>query len=168
VTHGRSSAIVPLAKTFLFLVLVPGAVVGYVPYLLLGRRLRPPATVSSAAAIPLLGAGVAVLLWCMRDFAVVGRGTPAPIDPPRELVVGGLYRYVRNPMYVAVASILVGEAVLFRSTTLLVYAGAVVLFFTLFVVLYEQPTLEKKFGDSYRRYRREVPAWFPRLRRSPR
>jgi len=153
-----------LIKTFLFLVLVPGTVAGYVPWVLLGRRLPEPRTVSWIAAIPLLLAGSAVLLRCMWDFAVAGRGTPAPIDPPKELVVRGLYRYVRNPMYVAVTSLIVGEAILFHSWTLLVYAGVVVLCFTAFVVLYEQPTLEEQFGDSYRRYRAEVPAWFPRLR----
>ena len=155
-----------LLKTFVFLVVVPGAVVGYVPYLLLGRRLPAPTAASWALAVPLLAAGLAVLLRCMWDFAVAGRGTPAPIDPPKELVVRGLYRYVRNPMYVAVGSILAGEAILFRSQALLVYAAVVVLFFTALVIVYEQPTLERKFGDSYRRYRREVPAWFPRLRRS--
>jgi protein-S-isoprenylcysteine O-methyltransferase Ste14 len=144
---------------------VPGTVVGYVPYALLGRRYPAPTVVSWIAAAPILLAGSAVLMRCMWDFAVAGRGTPAPIDPPKELVVRGLYRHVRNPMYLAVESILIGEAILFSSRALLVYAAVVVVFFTAFVVLYEQPTLEAKFGDSYRRYRREVPAWFPRLRR---
>jgi len=153
-----------LIKTFLFLVVVAGAVVVYVPYRLLGRRYPAPAVISWIVAVPLLLAGAAVLLRCMWEFATVGRGTPATIDPPKELVVRGLYRYVRNPMYVAATSLLAGEAILFRSGMLAIYAGGVVLFFIAFVTLYEQPALERKFGDSYRRYRAEVPAWFPRLR----
>jgi protein-S-isoprenylcysteine O-methyltransferase Ste14 len=109
--------------------------------------------------------GALIYLWCAWDFTFAGKGTPAPIDPPKELVVRGLYRYVRNPMYVGVGSVLIGEALLFQLLALLVYVGAVLLMFHLFVVLYEEPALTRKFGDSYRRFRETVPRWIPRVRR---
>ena len=95
---------------------------------------------------------------------MTGRGTPAPIDPPKELVARGLYRYVRNPMYVGVMSILVGEALIFASRTLVWYAVTVFIGFNLFVLLYEEPTLRHKFGAAYERYCAAVPRWLPRLR----
>jgi protein-S-isoprenylcysteine O-methyltransferase Ste14 len=112
----------------------------------------------------LLGAWVYVR--CAWDFAVVGRGTPMPLDPPRELIARGLYRYVRNPMYLGVISVLIGEALLFESVRLLGYAASVAAGFHLFVVLYEEPALRRQFGDSYRRYRESVPRWIPRRSRS--
>jgi protein-S-isoprenylcysteine O-methyltransferase Ste14 len=105
--------------------------------------------------------GASIYLWCAWDFTFAGRGTPAPIDPPKELVVRGLYRYVRNPMYVGVVSILFGEALFFESRILFEYAVIVFIFFYLFVVLYEEPILMKKFGESYRNYCRVIPRWIP-------
>jgi len=109
-----------------------------------------------------LGAGAAVLFRCIWDFAVTGRGTLAPVDPPTHLVVCGLYRCVRNPMYVGVLCILMGEAWLLASTALLVYAAAVLAVFHLWVVLYEEPVLRRKFGESYEKYTRAVHRWWPR------
>jgi protein-S-isoprenylcysteine O-methyltransferase Ste14 len=109
------------------------------------------------------GLGAAILLKCAWDFAVVGLGTPAPIDPPKSLVVSGLYRFVRNPMYVGVALVLFSEALLFSSPRLLDYALLVGTGFFLFVIAYEEPTLRKKFGASYQTYCRAVPRWIPRL-----
>jgi protein-S-isoprenylcysteine O-methyltransferase Ste14 len=100
-------------------------------------------------------------LWCAWDFTFAGRGTPAPIDPPKELVVQGLYRYVRNPMYVGILSILLGEALLFASWSLFGYAAVVFILFFLFVVLYEEPILMRKFGESYLQYCKNVPRWIP-------
>jgi protein-S-isoprenylcysteine O-methyltransferase Ste14 len=117
-----------------------------------------------AGALPLIG-GVAILFRCIRDFAVVGRGTLAPIDPPKNLVVSGLYRYVRNPMYVGVLLVLLGEALLFASVSLLIYAAAFFVGAHLFIVLYEEPTLRRRFGESYERYTRTVQRWLPRTPR---
>jgi protein-S-isoprenylcysteine O-methyltransferase Ste14 len=98
------------------------------------------------------------------DFALRGGGTPAPVDPPRELVVAGAYRYLRNPMYAGVISMLAGEAALYRAAVLLGYAGALLFAFHWFVVGYEEPTLRKRFGEAHGRYCASVPRWVPRLR----
>ncbi len=151
-----------LFKTLLFILVAPATVTIYLPYSLLASR---PATAQPGAfryvgLLPIL-LGVGVNLWCAWDFAVTGRGTPAPIDPPKELVARGLYAYVRNPMYVGVLSILLGEVLLFASRTLLWYAAAVFVGFNLFVLLYEEPTLRRKFGVAYERYCARVPRWLP-------
>ncbi len=145
-----------------FLVLVPGTVAGYLPYRILcgaGKWRRPEISISSVAALVVSMAGAAVLLACVWEFFARGRGTLAPVDPPRELVVGGLYRFTRNPMYNGVLTFLIGDAWLFRSGLLLGYAAVFLLTVHLFVVLYEEPDLAARFGDSYARYRRAVPRW---------
>jgi protein-S-isoprenylcysteine O-methyltransferase Ste14 len=154
-------------KNLLFTVLVPGAVAFYVPLRLAGGRgTWPPAwgAAQSAALVP-LACGCAVYFWCLWDFAAFGRGTPAPVDAPRRLVVRGLYRYVRNPMYVGVLMVIAGWALLFQSPRVIGYGAVVTLFFHLFVVAVEEPTLRGKFGRSYERYCREVGRWVPRLGR---
>jgi protein-S-isoprenylcysteine O-methyltransferase Ste14 len=157
---------VSLLKTAVFFVLVPGTVAGYVPYRMLARRglweMPSPGGRPAAGAL-LIALGVAGLLWCGWHFAVSGRGTPAPFDPPRRLVVQGLYRFVRNPMYVSVAAILLGESLFFSSRALLGYLVACWLFIHLFVVLYEEPTLREKFGGDYEEYCKRVRRWIPRL-----
>ena len=105
-------------------------------------------------------------LWCAWDFTFAGKGTPAPIDPPRELVVKGLYRYVRNPMYVGVLSVVLGLAIWFEAPRLFAYAGLVFVLFNAFVLIYEEPALKRKFGNSYKQYCARVPRWIPRFRRS--
>lgn len=153
-------------RAIFFTLLLPGTVVVVIPWLLLrGQpsrefRLDVPAVVGAALAI----AGAAVLLACIRDFAVSGRGTLAPVDPPRKLVRVGLYRHVRNPMYLGVLVALVGEALFFESQVLGFYAAVVALAFHLFVVLFEEPSLRSLFGPDYERYRASVPRWIPRLR----
>ena len=107
--------------------------------------------------------GAVTYLWCAWDFTFTGRGTPAPIDPPKELVVKGLYRYVRNPMYVGITLILLGEAVLFESAVLFLYAGLLLVWFQLFIVYYEEPTLRRLFGASYESYCKSVSRWIPGL-----
>ena len=106
--------------------------------------------------------GAAVALWCIGAFALVGRGTPAPFDPPREFVAVGPYRYVRNPMYLGAAAVILGAGLMLRSPS----AVAVALFFValahVFVRLYEEPTLEQRFGESYLRYKTSVNRWLPR------
>jgi protein-S-isoprenylcysteine O-methyltransferase Ste14 len=145
-----------------FVILMPGTVVGYLPYRILersGGAAAPRWSVSSVCAAALFALGLAVLLRCVWDFAAAGRGTLAPIDPPRRLVVRGLYRFTRNPMYNGVLAALGGEAWFFRSLPLLEYALAVFALFHLFVVAYEEPALGKRFGEAYVDYRRAVPRW---------
>ena len=150
-----------VVRAALFIVLVPGSIAGWLPWYISGWS-RPRLD----SATGLFGAAVAVggwlvLLWCAREFAVRGRGTPNPADPPRELVVDGLYRFVRNPMYVAIVASLLGQAATYRSTSVVWYAVIVALGFHLRVVVYEEPKLTELFGDSYAEYRRRVPRWIP-------
>ncbi|HEX8179285.1 MAG TPA: isoprenylcysteine carboxylmethyltransferase family protein [Pyrinomonadaceae bacterium] len=159
-----------LFKTFIFILVAPAAVTIYLPYWLLSARPTPPlppplGPLRYAGLLPIL-VGAAINGWCAWDFAMKGRGTPAPIDPPKELVACGLYAYVRNPMYVGVMSILLGEVLLFAASTLLWYAATVFVGFNLFVLLYEEPTLRHKFGAAYERYCLRVPRWLPRLSRN--
>ncbi|MEJ2007233.1 MAG: isoprenylcysteine carboxylmethyltransferase family protein [Acidobacteriota bacterium] len=156
----------PLIKTAIFIVLVPGTVTGLLPYLLVrGHAHLTPSGWRWAGTAPLvLGAWIA--LWCTWEFSTAGQGTPAPISPPRVLVRRGLYRWVRNPMYLGALLVLAGETILFGSLTLLEYACIVALLFHLFVVLYEEPELARKFGADYASYRQNVPRWLPRPPRS--
>jgi protein-S-isoprenylcysteine O-methyltransferase Ste14 len=112
----------------------------------------------------LLVAGLIALIRAFVRFVMEGLGTPAPIAAPERLVVGGVYRYVRNPMYVAVLAAIVGQALLLGRLGLLLYAGAAWLIVAAFVRWYEEPTLARRFGADYESYRRAVPAWWPRLR----
>jgi protein-S-isoprenylcysteine O-methyltransferase Ste14 len=155
---------VPLLKTLLFTLVVPGTVVVLVPrWLMRGGGTVQGGWLGAGGAL-LLVCGTVLYLRCAWDFAMRGRGTPAPIDPPRELIVVGVYRYVRNPMYLGVLAMVVGEAALYRAGVLLGYAGALLLAFHLFVVTYEEPTLRRKFGASHQRYCASVPRWLPRSR----
>jgi protein-S-isoprenylcysteine O-methyltransferase Ste14 len=154
---------VTLLKTLIFTIVVPATVTIYLPYSLMPPRHAPPdSNFRYLGLFPIL-VGVGIYCWCAWDFAISGRGTPAPIDPPKELVARGLYRHVRNPMYVGVMSILLGEAVFFASRFMITYSLIVFVGFNLFVLLYEEPTLRRKFGESYERYCRAVPRWLPRL-----
>ncbi len=156
-------------KTLIFTVLVPGTVAVLVPYRLVSSpTARGTAAIGSFRyfGIVLIGIGVLIYLWCAWDFTFAGKGTPAPIDPPKELVVRGLYGYVRNPIYVGVLSVLLGEAVVFEARVLFEYAGLVFLAFFAWVLIYEEPALRRKFGTSYKQYCRTVPRWIPRARRS--
>jgi protein-S-isoprenylcysteine O-methyltransferase Ste14 len=111
----------------------------------------------------LFAAGGAIYGWCVWDFAAFGRGTPAPIDAPKRLVVRGLYRYTRNPMYLGVLTVILAWAVLFGFFELLVYAACVWVCFQCFVVYYEEPHLKKTFGASYDQYLARVGRWLPRI-----
>ena len=104
--------------------------------------------------------GGALAVWCILSFAVIGRGTPAPFDPPRRLVVRGPYRYVRNPMYLGAGLALAGAALFYQSSALLAYAGVFLLLTHLFVMGYEEPTLRKSFGQDYEAYCRQVHRWW--------
>jgi protein-S-isoprenylcysteine O-methyltransferase Ste14 len=135
----------------------------YIPYLILnGNRdlLRADLGVMRYLGIPLIGLGAATYVWCASDF-IRARGTPAPIDPPKEMVAQGLYRVVRNPMYVGVVSALFGEAIFFGSGLLAIYGVIIFGIVHLFVVTYEEPTLRRRFGETYERYCEAVPRWIP-------
>jgi protein-S-isoprenylcysteine O-methyltransferase Ste14 len=114
--------------------------------------------------LALLIAGVLALLYAFWQFGAEGLGTPAPVAPTQKLVVGGLYRYVRNPMYLAVLAAIVGQGLLLGQLALLIYAAVVAAVFVTFVSGYEEPTLSRRFGADYVAYRRSVPGWWPRLR----
>jgi protein-S-isoprenylcysteine O-methyltransferase Ste14 len=159
------------AGTSVFFVLAPGVVAGVVPWLLTGWHARrlPPLWASlwvplRTAGVLLILAGVVVLVHAFARFVVEGSGTPAPPAPTDRLVVGGFYRYVRNPMYLAVLAIIVGQALLLAQPGLLLYAAAAFAVVVAFVRLYEEPTLARRFGAGYDAYRRAVPAWWPRTR----
>jgi protein-S-isoprenylcysteine O-methyltransferase Ste14 len=146
----------------LFAALLPGAVIVGVPALLLRAGGRFGIGPLRLAGLPFMAVGGAALVWCVYDFARVGRGTLAPVDPPTVLVRTGLYRYVRNPMYVANVVTLLGEAVYFESSAILRWLAAVAIAFVVFVLLYEEPALRRRFGASYDDYCACVPRFIPR------
>jgi protein-S-isoprenylcysteine O-methyltransferase Ste14 len=146
-------------------VVAPGIVAGLIPWWLTDWRVGEPLQYwlpLRVAGVLLLAAGVVVLLEAFARFVVEGVGTPAPVAPTERLVVGGLYRYVRNPMYIAVAAMIVGQALALGRPVLLLYAAAFAVAVAAFVDWYEEPTLRRQFGEEYERYRRAVPAWWPR------
>ncbi len=151
-------------KSLLFLIVAPGMVAGYIPLALLRRGPQIETGIFDYLAFPLWAMGGIILLWSFMNFMIQGRGTPAPIDPPKELVVVGFYRYVRNPMYVGIFLILLGHFLWFKSVWLLVYLVIAFLIVHLFVILYEEPTLKGKFGAAYEEYLKRVPRWIPRFR----
>jgi protein-S-isoprenylcysteine O-methyltransferase Ste14 len=156
-----------LAASALFLAAAPGTVAGYLPWTLSRWRFAGDfgeSPLLRAAGAVLAVGGLIILVECFVRFAWRGLGTPAPIAPTRRLVVTGLYRHVRNPMYVAVFALTAGQALLFGSAPLLLYAAAVWVAFHLFVLLYEEPTLRRQFPDDYELFLRAVPRWLPRLR----
>lgn len=151
----------------IFLVIAPGIVAGYVPWLICKWHVGAPllgTTSLRVVGVLLVAAGLPVLLDSFARFALQGLGTPAPIFPTRHLVVSGLFRYVRNPMYVAVVSLILGQGLLFGSIRVLEYGIAVWVGFFLFVVIYEEPTLRKSYGREYEEFCANVPRWIPRLR----
>jgi protein-S-isoprenylcysteine O-methyltransferase Ste14 len=154
-----------LLKTVVFTILAPGFVTVGVPYLLLGLRAEFQIGALRFVGVLPIVLGAATYLWCAWNFVFIGCGTPAPTDPPKALVAKGLYRFVRNPMYIAVGLVLGGEGIFFESYRLLVYALLAWLACHLFVVFYEEPTLKKKFGAAYEAYCQAVPRWRPRITR---
>jgi protein-S-isoprenylcysteine O-methyltransferase Ste14 len=158
-----------LLGSAVFLVIAPGTLAVYVPWTFTHWRTAPPLLGFFPLRILgglMIAAGLPVLLDSFARFAIQGLGTPAPVAPPQHLVVTGLYRYVRNPMYVAVLSLVFGQALLFGSLPLLEYGLAVWLGFFAFVLVYEEPTLRGKFGEEYDDYCARVPRWIPRFRSS--
>ncbi len=153
--------------TIIFTIVVPGSVVVLMPYLLSGWRINPPLLGSPIVPI----AGAALLLAALpffiafeRRFVVEGHGTPAPIAPTERLVIGGSFQRVRNPGYISVVAMVLGQGLLFGSIAVLEYAIVLALGFHIFVLAYEEPTLRASFGADYETYCRQVPRWIPRLR----
>ena len=158
--------------TAVFFVLAPGANAGLVPWLITGWHRRDSGVGPADLAADLAGGllvvlGLVAVAACFVRFVTEGRGTPAPMAPTEELVVGGLYRFVRNPMYVAVGSVIAGQALLFRSAGVALWLAVFLSAVVAFVKGYEEPRLAEQFGESYERYRRAVPGWWPRLTSYP-
>jgi protein-S-isoprenylcysteine O-methyltransferase Ste14 len=165
VSEAARSRVRLLLEAVLFSVLVPGAVWYWIPRNLLELWPAEPLPVSWStthiSALVLVAVGATIYLTCLSEFLLRGRGIPAPLDHPTELVVTGLYRYVRNPMYVGVLLVLLGEAVLLRSWGCVWYALGWFAFVHVNVIWYEERYLTRRFGDSYRRYQSAVHRWIP-------
>ena len=154
--------------SLVFLIIAPGVVAGLLPWLITHWRPLPSGDGPGAlrwAGLILIAAGLAVVLEAFARFAWVGLGTPAPVAPTRTLVVSGFYRFVRNPMYVAVTALIFGQAVLFASWAVALYGVVIAVAFDTFVRLYEEPTLRQAYGEEYAAYCAATPRWIPRLRR---
>jgi protein-S-isoprenylcysteine O-methyltransferase Ste14 len=143
--------------------------IGFVLVYLPGRFLAwsgiaEPATTGApqVAGMIIVAIATAIALWCVFTFVFVGKGTPAPFDPPRKLVIRGPYRFVRNPMYIGAGMTIAGAAVFYESLSISIYAGLFFIITHLFVVLYEEPTLRRTFGDEYEAYFRRVRRWIPK------
>lgn len=156
-----------LARAITYATLFIGFVLVYLP----GRFLScsgivGPATTEApqVAGIILVAIGTVIALWCVFTFVFIGKGTPAPFDPPRRLVIRGPYRFVRNPMYIGAGMTLAGAALYYQSLSIFIYAALFFLITHLFVVLYEEPTLRRTFGHEYEEYFRRVRRWIPTKR----
>jgi protein-S-isoprenylcysteine O-methyltransferase Ste14 len=156
----RSSA---AAGASLFFALAPGVVAGVIPWLITGWDAQPGWLIVRIAGGVLLAGCTLVLVDAFMRFVMEGAGTPAPVAPTERLVVSGLFRYVRNPMYLAVVGAILGQALLLGQPVLVAYAAVVGLVTAAFVRLYEEPALSRQFGADYHAYRAAVPAWWPRL-----
>ena len=156
------------AGSSLFFALAPGVVAGVIPWWATGWDAEPVWLPLRVLGALVLAAGAGVLVHAFARFVAEGLGTPAPVAPTQHLVVGGLYRWVRNPMYVAVVSCVAGQALLFGSLGLALYAGGLLALFMAFVRGYEEPTLSRQFGSEYEAYCLAVPGWWPRARPAPR
>ena len=154
----------PILNTALFTIVVPGTVAVLLPRWLIGGFRQAEHGILSWLGWVGMVCGAVIYFRCAWEFAVRGLGTPAPIAPTKFLVTTALHRYVRNPMYLGVATFIVGEAALFRSWHLALYAGIMLTIAHVFVVFYEEPTLRRQFGESYEEYFRSVPRWIPKLR----
>jgi protein-S-isoprenylcysteine O-methyltransferase Ste14 len=152
-----------LLRNLFFTVLQPGIVAGLIPYFILNKKLddliRLPVRIHEKTGLFLFISGLIIMLICIYNFAAKGRGTLSPADPTKKLVTEGLYRYSRNPMYVGVIMILIGESVYTGSFSLLMYSFVILTAFHLFIVFQEEPRLQKDFGEEYTEYSRKVRRW---------
>lgn len=157
-------SLILLIESIVFTVIVPGTVTVVLPRMILredGVTIPETLSVVQYVAVLVIGLGIVTYFWCLWDFVVSGRGIPSPIDHPKHLVVRGLYRYVRNPMYLGVLCVLVGEVSFLQSGALFLYASTWFVIIHTVVLLYEEPTLRTKFGADYDRYARSVRRWLP-------
>jgi protein-S-isoprenylcysteine O-methyltransferase Ste14 len=160
--NDRSEAIVGSAA---FFIVAPGTIAGIIPWLITHWRFGEDASIGAGiAGAVLIFAGLAILVECFARFALKGRGTPAPIAAPKELVVSGFYAHVRNPMYLAVLLIVFGQALLFASAALIAYGVTVWFAVLMFVLYFEEPRLTQDFPEAYAAYKAAVPRWIPRLK----
>ncbi len=157
-------ALGPILQTILFTIAVPGSVLVLIPSWILGGFPKPMPGPLKWLGILVMSLGAVIYFRCAWEFAVRGLGTPAPIAPTKFLVTTALHRYVRNPMYIGVFSVLLGEALLFRAVLLLAYAAFCFTAAYFFVIFYEEPTLRRQFGESYEEYRHSVPRWIPKFK----
>jgi protein-S-isoprenylcysteine O-methyltransferase Ste14 len=150
-------------RNLLFTIIHPGIVAGLIPYLILGDKVNSgfvqPLQIHQYAGAMVFIMGFIILLNCIVNFAVRGRGTLSPADPTKKLVISGLYRLSRNPMYASVMLILAGEAIFFRSVNLWIYSIVVFIGFNIFILLFEEPRLRKDFGEEYKTYCKKVRRW---------
>src|SRR5260370_21141298 len=154
-----------LVRAVTFAALFIGFVLVYLPsrFLSWSGIVEPAATGAPKVAVMIMVAiGTAIALWCVLAFVFIGKGTPAPFDPPRKLVIRGPYHFVRNPMYIGAGMTLTGAALFYESLSIFIYTGLFFLITHLFVVLYEEPTLRRTFGDDYEAYFGRVRRWLPR------
>lgn len=156
-----------LLRSVFFAFVLPGTVTVLIPYWIISSRGTGTFLNHQALryfGLPLMVIGAAGLLWCIWEFFSEGRGTLAPVDPPKHLVLRGPYRYVRNPMYASVVTILLGESILFMSIRVLIEIAVFIALAYLFVAFYEEPVLRRQFGESYEKYLQTVGRWIPRSR----
>lgn len=154
-------------KTGAAIIVVPGGACGLIPYYILIAAhvpLTPTFSLLQFIAVLVAAVGVYLILWVSAAFVRQGKGTPIPIEPPTRLVITGLYRYVRNSMYVGAILLILGEAVYFSCLWLVIYAGGLWALFHTFMLIFEEPQLKRRFGTDYEQYLSEVPRWIPRLR----
>jgi protein-S-isoprenylcysteine O-methyltransferase Ste14 len=154
-----------LVRAITYAALFIGFVLVYLPSRFLSwSGIAAPATTGAPqiAGMTMVTIGTVIALWCVCTFVFIGKGTPAPFDPPRKLVIRGPYRFVRNPMYIGAGMTLAGTALYYQSLSILFYAGLFFLITHLFVVLYEEPILRRTFGDQYEAYYRRTRRWWPK------
>lgn len=160
----RTRLALAIVGSVTFLLIAPMTVVGLIPFWITRWRVDQSHVLLRVVGTVLILTGVPMLLDSFARFAIQGLGTPAPIFPTRHLVVQGLYRYVRNPMYVALVMVITGQALLFGNRRVLEYGAVVWLCTHLFVLLYEEPKLRSTYGDEYKTFCAHVPRWIPRAR----
>ncbi len=154
-------------KTAIATVVVPGTACALVPYYILSAvhvSLTPSIGILQLVAVLVAAVGLYMIVWVSTAFVRQGKGTPIPIDPPTRLVIIGLYRYLRNPMYVGALLIILAEAAYFGSLWLVIYAAGLWAVLHIFLVVIEEPQLKRRFGADYEQYLKTVPRWFPRIR----
>jgi len=159
--------VLALFRAIVYAALFIGVVLVFIPeQILVATGITRPPEIGPlhGVGLALVGLGGALALWCIATFALVGQGTPAPFDPPRKLVAAGPYRWVRNPMYIGAGAALTGAALFYQSAALVAFAAGFIVAAHMFVVLFEEPTLERTFGARYADYRNAVPRWMPRWR----